>query len=299
MHRTLPAVFITAAALTTTTACGVLSAGSPGAAPSGSVSFPPSAPSSASAAASAGALSAAPATASLRAESTGAGTVLATGTGLSLYWYTGDRKSSGTSSCTGSCAVTWPPLIAPVQVPAGVKLAGPVGSITRLDGTQQVTIDGYPIYRYNGDTRPGDVVGNGIAGLWHVVNVNGPQAVRVQGTGHGRLLLVEHTAAGWVLASPHGLTVYYYTADHPGSGLSACTGGCSRTWPPVLAPDRIPAGLMLAGPLGFIIRPDGMRQLTINGYPVYRYDGDKAPGQARGNGIAGAWHVIHVTPPGT
>jgi hypothetical protein len=41
--------------------------------------------------------------------------------------------------------------------------------------------------------------------------------------------------------------------------------------------------------------PDGRRQLTINGYPIYRYVGDKKPGQALGNGIGGKWHVIKLT----
>ena len=61
------------------------------------------------------------------------------------------------------------------------------------------------------------------------------------------------------------------------------------------APVQIPAGMTLPGPLGSITRPGGQRQLTINGYPIYRYAGDKVPGQASGNGIKGEWHVIKLT----
>ena len=43
-----------------------------------------------------------------------------------------------------------------------------------------------------------------------------------------------------------------------------------------------------------ITRPGGLRQVTINGYPVYLYAGDKDPGQAAGNGVEGAWHAIKV-----
>ena len=43
-----------------------------------------------------------------------------------------------------------------------------------------------------------------------------------------------------------------------------------------------------------ITRPGGDAQVTINGYPIYTYTGDKAPGQAAGNGIEGAWHVIKI-----
>ncbi len=112
-------------------------------------------------------------------------------------------------------------------------------------------------------------------------------------------LKAEATRAGKVLASSRGLTLYYYAEDKPGSGRSACTGACASAWPPLVAPVRAPAGVRLPGPLGMITRPGGITQVTINGYPIYRYAGDKAPGQAAGNGIEGAWHVIKIRLRGT
>ena len=107
-------------------------------------------------------------------------------------------------------------------------------------------------------------------------------------------LKVTRTSAGSVLASSRGLTLYYYTEDKPGSGSSVCTGSCASAWPPLAAPVRAPAGVRLPGPLGTITRPGGGAQVTINGYPIYTYAGDKAPGQDTGNGIEGAWHVIKI-----
>jgi len=107
-------------------------------------------------------------------------------------------------------------------------------------------------------------------------------------------LKVTRTSAGTVLASSRGLTLYYYAEDKPGSGKSACTGSCASAWPPLAAPVRAPAGVRLPGPLGVITRPGGVRQVTINGYPIYTYAGDKAPGQVAGNGIEAAWHVIKI-----
>ena len=107
-------------------------------------------------------------------------------------------------------------------------------------------------------------------------------------------LKTETTRAGMVLANGHGLTLYYYTADKRGSGTSVCTGGCATAWPPLAAPVKAPAGVHLPGPLGMITRPGGVRQVTINGFPVYLYAGDKAPGQATGNGMEGTWHVIKI-----
>jgi len=107
-------------------------------------------------------------------------------------------------------------------------------------------------------------------------------------------LKTETTRAGMVLANDHGLTLYYYSADKRGSGTSVCTGGCATAWPPLAAPVKAPAGVRLPGRLGVITRPNGVKQVTLNGYPLYFYTGDKAPGQAKGNGVGGSWHVIKI-----
>jgi predicted lipoprotein with Yx(FWY)xxD motif len=227
-------------------------------------------------------------TTDLRTENTSAGMILATSDGMTLYYYSGDRPGSGTSSCTGGCASAWPPFTGTARAPAGVRLPGPIGSITRPGGVHQITINGYPVYTHVGDKSSGQVTGNGLDGVWHVIKLSGTSSV-------GGLMKAEVTPAGQVLANPHGMTVYYYSEDKPGSGASACTGPCARAWPPVIAPVRIPAGMTLPGPLGSITLPGGKRQVTINGYPIYKHAGDKAPGQASGNGIEGKWHVIKLT----
>jgi predicted lipoprotein with Yx(FWY)xxD motif len=107
-------------------------------------------------------------------------------------------------------------------------------------------------------------------------------------------LKTETTRAGTVLADNHGLTLYYSSADKRGSGKSACTGTCATAWPPLAAPVKAPAGVRLPGKLGVITRPDGVKQVTLNGYPLYCYVGDKAAGQVAGNGVGGAWHVIKI-----
>jgi len=109
------------------------------------------------------------------------------------------------------------------------------------------------------------------------------------------VLKTESTQAGMVLASGSGLTLYYFSADKPGSGKSVCTGGCAAAWPPLAAPVKAPASARLPGPLGMITRPGGARQVTLNGLPLYLYVGDKAPGQVTGDGIHGVWHVIKIT----
>ncbi len=113
------------------------------------------------------------------------------------------------------------------------------------------------------------------------------------GTGTGTLT-VERTRAGMVLAGSKGLTLYYYTKDKPHSGRSACFGSCLKAWPALAAPVKAPAGARMPGPMGTIHRGNGTVQVTINGYPIYYYVGDKAPGQIAGNGVEGAWHIIKI-----
>jgi predicted lipoprotein with Yx(FWY)xxD motif len=228
-------------------------------------------------------------TVALKAETTRAGMVLASGGGLTLYYYSEDKPGSGKSMCTGGCATAWPPLAAPVKAPAGVRLPGPLGMITRPGGVRQVTINGFPVYTYAGDKAPGQATGNGMEGAWHVVKLGGATATQAV-----KALKVERTSAGTVLASSRGLTLYYYSEDKPGSGKSVCTGACITAWPALNYPVRAPAGVHLPGKIGFIVRASGFKQVTINGYPVYKYAGDKAPGQAKGNGIEHAWHVIKI-----
>ena len=228
----------------------------------------------------------------LKTETTRAGTVLASSSGLTLYYYAEDKPNRGASACTGACATAWPPLAAPVTAPAGVHLPGPLGLITRAGGARQVTINGFPVYRYAGDKSPGQAAGNGIEGSWHVIKIRASTATRA--ATHAKALTVTHTKAGTVLASSRGRTLYYYAGDKPNRGTSACTGACATAWPPLAAPVKAPAGVHLPGKLGVITRPNGLKQVTLNGFPLYFYVGDKSPGQAAGNGIGGSWHVIKI-----
>ena len=108
----------------------------------------------------------------------GAGTVLVDGQGMTLYLFEPDRQ--GPSTCSASCAASWPPLVLPagVQAPgAGGGVRGGLrGAVRRSDGTLQATYDRWPLYRWIGDTRPGVATGQGLdnfGGLWYVVSTAG------------------------------------------------------------------------------------------------------------------------------
>lgn len=105
--------------------------------------------------------------------STSAGTVVVDAAGKTLYKFDKDTAGSGSSACSGACATTWPPETVTGTPTAGAGVAGTIGVITRTDGTQQVTLDGHPLYHFSGDQAAGDTNGNGFGGIWHVVTSTG------------------------------------------------------------------------------------------------------------------------------
>ncbi len=99
---------------------------------------------------------------------TSLGSVLVDGTGMTLYVFAKDTANDGKSACYGQCATNWPPATvtgAPAK-PAGAN--GTLATITRDDGTLQVTYNGMPLYRFAPDKAPGDTKGDGVGGVWSV-----------------------------------------------------------------------------------------------------------------------------------
>ena len=97
-----------------------------------------------------------------------------------------------------------------------------------------------------------------------------------------------------VLTNAKGFTLYSFVPDT--STKSNCNGSCATYWPPVKGPAT--AGTGVTGKLATITRSDGSVQATYNGHPLYTYVGDKAPGQAKGNGLnlsGGVWHEVTVS----
>jgi predicted lipoprotein with Yx(FWY)xxD motif len=99
------------------------------------------------------------------------GQVLVNGAGKTAYIY--DKDSVGTTKCTDACATVWPPLAVTGTATYGTGLAASMFStITRPDGTKQLTVNGAPLYTYSGDTKTGDTTGQGL-GDFYVAGSNG------------------------------------------------------------------------------------------------------------------------------
>ena len=122
--------------------------------------------------------SSAPAEGTVNVAQNDLGMILTNADGLTLYLF--EQDTGSTSTCTGSCASTWPALTA-----SGKPTAGQGVNETLLDtnGDGQVTYAGHPLYTYSGDSAPGDTNGEGIGDIWFAVSTAGDKVEASTGGG--------------------------------------------------------------------------------------------------------------------
>jgi predicted lipoprotein with Yx(FWY)xxD motif len=102
------------------------------------------------------------------------GLILADGDGRALYLFMNDTQNGESSACTVECETEWEPLISQGDPVAGAgAIQNLLGTITRDDGTTQVTYNGWPLYYFSGDAGAGSVNGQGAEGLWFLVSPSG------------------------------------------------------------------------------------------------------------------------------
>ena len=111
------------------------------------------------------------------------GTFVADGAGRTLYRFDNDTQKPSKSNCNGSCATAWPPLLikSPGKIfPKGIdpKL---IGYVERADHTCQVTINGWPVYYFVADAKPGDINGQGVNGKWFAISPDGAKTKAIPG----------------------------------------------------------------------------------------------------------------------
>jgi predicted lipoprotein with Yx(FWY)xxD motif len=117
------------------------------------------------------------------AESNTIGTFVTDGAGRTLYRFDADSAKPPKATCNGDCATAWPPLL--IKSPGKIFPAGIdpqiVGYVERADGHCQVTINGWPVYYFIADGKPGDVNGQGINGKWFAVSPAGGKTKPIPG----------------------------------------------------------------------------------------------------------------------
>ncbi|MFF2841442.1 hypothetical protein [Paenarthrobacter sp. NPDC057981] len=100
------------------------------------------------------------------------------------------------------------------------------------------------------------------------------------------------SSAGQIVVDSKGMSLYFFTKDVKDSGTSACTGACLTAWPVFTTTAATPSVDGVTGTVGTIATPDGKKQVTLNGMPLYYYAKDKAAGDVTGQGVGGVWYLV-------
>jgi predicted lipoprotein with Yx(FWY)xxD motif/uncharacterized cupredoxin-like copper-binding protein len=101
----------------------------------------------------------------------------------------------------------------------------------------------------------------------------------------------EDPELGTILTDPEGMTLYLFTKDTP--GVSNCYDQCAENWPIFTAEEPLTLPEGVPGELTLIERTDGTTQVAYNGWPLYYWVKDTAPGDTTGQGVGDVWYVVN------
>jgi predicted lipoprotein with Yx(FWY)xxD motif len=232
------------------------------------------------------------------------GTIVTDAKGWTLYRFDKDTPKPAKSNCNDKCAQAWPPALAK-DVPqlTGIDRSL-VGTVVRADGKVQLTLAGWPMYRYAKDLKPGDWKGVGVGGTWYAFRSNGKKADCPpgmnrndrggdRGAGAADVLVAKRTKSmGTYVTDGRGMTLYRFDKDTVRPSRSNCTGGCLKKWPPLIVTKDPAVRGVDKRLVGKIRRADGRWQATLNGSPLYYFAEDKKPGDWKGIGVGEVWWAV-------
>jgi predicted lipoprotein with Yx(FWY)xxD motif len=232
----------------------------------------------------------------VRSATTDLGKILVGKNGMTLYGFTND--TDGTSTCTGTCASAWPPVLVSADWTVGPGLDnGVFSTIRRPDGSEQLVAGKWPLYYYSGDSKPGDTLGQGSGDVWFVVGTDTKLIKTPASGGAGNKaasstsVQVADSPLGKVLVDGQGRTLYGFTNDS--AGTPTCGGDCASTWPAHTITGNPVVGSGLDSKLFTLVdSPAGGKQLKAGKWPLYRFSGDSKPGDVNGQGSGGVWFVV-------
>jgi len=213
--------------------------------------------------------------------------------GMTLYRFDEDTPKPAKSNCNDACATKWPP------VPADDATAGAgidskkLGKVKRADGSEQLTLEGWPVYRYAGDTKAGDTKGQGVGGTWNALAPDGKPAGKKAGGGALELMVNNNADLGKIMVNGEGMTVYRFDKDSAWPMKTACVdAACLDKWKPVKAIDTTKVSGVDASKVTSFTRPDGTKQAAFDCWLLYTFAGDKKPGDTNGQGVKGTWFAL-------
>ncbi len=207
--------------------------------------------------------------------------------GMALYIF--DKDKYGVSNCYKDCATSWPPYLAKDKAVARENFS----LIIRKDGAQQWAYKGRPLYYWAGDKKAGEIKGDGVGGVWHILRskefANAPESEKETASAEikeeGE---VAQEANESFLTDEKKMTLYIFDKDK--RDVSNCYEDCAVSWPPYLVPEKAQSKENFT----IVLRKDGSRQWAYKGQPLYYWAGDQNPGDKTGDGVGGVWHIIKI-----
>ncbi len=218
------------------------------------------------------------------------GTYLTDAEGFALYYFALDIPGNGTTACTSSsCLANWSLFDAGTLAVNSPLQAADFDTIS-MNGVNQTTYRGWPLYGSKMDTSAGQFNGDGYAGIWYVMKPD------------YSVVIMKNSKVGSYLADGIGNTLYNFSPDS--IEKSTCTNSsnvliqnktCIQLWPPFSVSSVVVPSLLNASDFTTFTRGDGLRQTAFKGMPLYYFLVDTAPGQTNGQAIAGfggSWFVV-------
>lgn len=239
------------------------------------------------------------------------GPYISDGNNKALYIFQGDSPNN--STCTGQCAVIWPPFLVDKNQKVTAEsssITGDIGYIMYNSTLNQVTLNSFPLYYYNKEVNsPNTTQGQYMSGKWFIIQPNGrinfsnPSLLATAMSTGATLTLSQNKAFGdYYITDSKGATLYMFYADK--FMKSTCFDQCAANWPPYLRSNNT---ALSVGPgvdktlIAFAIRKDPTsgaetQIYTYNGYPLYYYAPDGGqPGSVTGQDIeldGGYWYIM-------
>ncbi len=208
--------------------------------------------------------------------------------GMSLYTF--DKDALNKSNCDVECHKIWPLFIGTGD---GTDLTTPQ--------SDQLAYRKHPLYYFVKDKKQGDVLGNNVKNVWHVVHAkSAPMDTQVALS----TTIIKQT----FLTDKDGRALY--TFDKDSKDVSNCYDttptsgtGCESTWPVFYSDDlgKLPTGTS-ASDFGVIDRDatkakagESLKQVTYKGAPLYYFTPDnKEAGSVKGDWVKGVWHLVEM-----
>jgi predicted lipoprotein with Yx(FWY)xxD motif len=209
------------------------------------------------------------------------GRILTDTKGITLYYFITDVPGSGASTCYGNCETAWPVFSVDSIIISSPLNAADFSTITRTNGTKQTTYRGWPLYYWQNDKKPGDVLGENVLKVWYVAKPD------------YNVMIASKPVLGAFLTDNAGKSLYYFTQDT--AGKSTCSGTCLANWPAFNADSVVAPSVLKATDFSVVTRADGVKQTAFRGRPLYYFAADAKPGDIKGDGVNTVWFVANVS----